>query len=262
MVEYLLLPAIGLLLLGCLSVQFLVQGVVYGPRSRRVISLLGIPAVVVGGVVDALTHVRPLWGRVALGGMAALACYVGLASAAVFRWRRLKLAALAGDLSALRQRLETRRREVEALFWEMAAHPERPSATPAEVESAVRVPDGAALLRAWQSADPAEEASRAALIHQWRVEFARCSRAELLRRARVLEAVSRDVPEDQSDTLGARLAALWSAVTALPEQRSVGVESPRARWDDARQDVARLQAEMAEMMRQHGVLRRRRLPLD
>jgi len=262
-VEYLLLPAAGLVLLGVLAVQFLVHGVTYGPRARRAMLLLGVPVAAAGFLVGVLSHLRPLWGRVAVGGVVAVVCYLGLATGAVLRWRLRKLAALGGDVTALRQRLAARRREVEALFWEMAAHPERPSVAAMPAESAVQVPDGTAVLHAWRSADPAKMSVRAVLMDRWRAEFARCSRAELLRRARVLEAASGDVPEDERDALEARLATLWLVYAALPEAPAAEpAPSPRSRWDDARRDVARLQAEMADVLRQHGILRRRRLPLD
>lgn len=260
MVEYLLIPAAGLLLAAGYAVQFLLHGVSYGPRTRRALLLLGVPIAAAGVLVGALSGLRPLWGRTALGAAVAVLGYIAAATGVVVRWRLRKLAALAGDLRAVRQRLEARRREVEALFWEMAARPERP-AIPPEVEAGPP-PEGAAAVEAWRVADPGAISERSALIERWRVEFSRASRAELLARARVLEAASADVPEGEREALEARLQTLWLVCATLPETPAPGGATPRSRWDDARREVARLQAEMADVLRQQGVLRRQRLPLD
>jgi len=265
--EYLLIPAAGVALVGLLAAQFLLQGVAYGPRARRVVLLLGLPAATVGVLVGAATPVRPAWLRVALGVLAALACYLAVATAVVWRWRNRKLAALVGDVAGLRLRLAQRRRDVDRLFWEMSAATDRRPPPPGRAEPVSMGEDGAVVLHAWQSAEPAKVAARAALIAQWHGEFARCGRGELLGRARVLEAASRDVPEDQRDALEARLATLWLVYRDLPEEvkrapTDLEGPSPRARWDAAREELVRLQADLARILSQRSVLLQRRLPLD
>lgn len=267
MIEYLVIPAAGVVLLGLLAAQFLLHGVSYGPRTQRAMLLLGVPAALLGVLVGAAAHVRPTWLRVVIGLVASIPFYLVVATVAVLRWRNRKLAALVGDVSTLRLRLAQRRRDVDRLFWEMSAETDRRTKPVVQPEVVAPVDDGATVVHAWKSAEPAKVAARTALIAQWHGEFTRCTRSELLGRARVLEAASGDVPEDQRDALEARLATLWMVYRDLPQEPVVPPDdldapSPRARWDAAREELARLQADLTRLMRQRSALLQRRLPLD
>ncbi len=269
MVEYLLIPAAAAAFAGVLAVQFLVEGASYGPRARRVLCWLGVPAAMAGLTAGAVADLRPTWLRVGVGLVVSVASYLALATACVRGWRERKVSLLVGDPAGLRRRLQERRREVERLFWQLSAERvRRPALRPPEAPAlAVRVPEGEAVLRSWQAAEPSQAEGRAALIRQWRGEFARCGPTELLGRARVLEAAARDVPEDQRDALEARLAALWLAYAQTPgvaqaEGPTAADASPHARWEAARAELERLEQELAELLAQRGALLRRRLPLD
>lgn len=261
MVEYLLLPAVGVLLLVGRAVRFLLQGVTYGPRARRAMLLLALPALAAGAALACLSHLHALWGRLVLGGVVACGVYIGVATLVVWRWRGRKVAALAGDVVRMRQVLAQRYREVETLFWEMASHPER-AAAPRGARHRPGPPDRFRPAAAWVEAEPAAAAARRDLAERWRGEFERCDREELALRARVLEAATQDAPPEERPSLEARLAVLWSVYGDLPATPLDPGETPRQRWDRARQEIARLQEEIAQTVQQRAALRRRRLPLD
>ncbi len=261
MVEYLLLPAVGLVLLVGWAVRFLLQGVTYGPRARRAMLLLALPALAAGAALAGLSQLHALWGRLVLGGVVAGGVYVGVATLVVWRWRCRKVAALAGDVVRLRQVLAERYREIETIFWEMAAHPERAAARRG-TRRRPRPPDRFRPAAAWVEAQPAEAAARRELADRWRGEFERSDREELALRARVLEAATQDAPAEERPALEARLAVLWSVYGDLPATPLEAGDTPRQRWDRARQEITRLQQEIAQTLQQRAALRQRRLPLD
>jgi hypothetical protein len=265
MVEYLLVPAAALALLALLGIQFLLQGVSYGPRSRRALALLTLPAAVAGAGAAAEAGGRP-WVRVLVGLPVGGLTYLALACTAVLHWRARKVAALVGDVRALRRRLAERRREVDRLLWQTGG----PAAVrvPAPVGGGPPPADpavwGAAVDR-WVQARPDQAAARRAQIDAWQAELRRCSRAELAARARVLEAAWRDAPgEEEALALRARLGALWLVYGELPSEAVEAGQGAGAagRLAVARQELARLQEELTRLLRQRAELLRRRLPLD
>ena len=258
MVEYLLVPAALLLIAMVAATQFLLQGVRYGPRSRRTLRWLVVPALLSG--VGAAQPVSVAWwlrALVAIG--TAAATYLALAGALVLRWRNRKLVALVGDVPALRQRVATRRRELQRLFWLMAAGPVLP-ADRAAPDSPV---DWKGVVDRWCAVVPA----RAAQVRQWRAEFRRVPRAELAGRARVLEAAVRDAPAGEGEALRARLGVLWLAHAQAETPGDGAAHVPdagtaRLHWERTRHELAHLQEELAHLLHQRSTLLRQRLPLD
>ncbi len=256
MVEYLLVPAVVLLVAMVAAVQFLLQGVRYGPRSRRALRWLALPALLAGGAVAGVLP-EAWWGRILLGAVTTLAAYLCFASALVLRWRNRKLTALVGDVPALRQRVATRQRELQRLFWLMAAAP----AGAGDRRDLGPRADWKEVVESWCAVVPA----RAAQVRQWRAEFRRVPRAELAGRARVLEAAVRDAPAGEGEALRARLGVLWlthaqSSSDDVPHAPDAG--TARLHWERTRHELAHLQEELAHLLQQRSTLMRQRLPLD
>lgn len=258
MVEYLVVPAAVLLIAMVAAAQFLLQGVRYGPRSRRTLRWLVVPALLSG--VGAAEPVSAAWWlRVLLGLGTAVAAYLCSAGALVLHWRNRKLAALVGDVPALRQRVATRRRELQRLFWLMAAGAVQPG-DGREVEPRADWKD---VVDRWCAVVPA----RAAQVRQWRAEFRRVPRAELAGRARVLEAAVRDAPGGEGEALRARLGVLWLTHAQGEASRDGGPPTPdagtaRRHWERTRHELAHLQEELAHLLQQRSTLVRQRLLLD
>ncbi len=259
LVEYLLVPAAGAVLVGLLAVQFLLVGVSYGPRARRLLLLLAMPAAVAGAAVGVVLPLRALALRMAAGLITALVAYLALAASAILAWRERRIRALVGDVGAIRRRLATRQREMERLLW-AAAPPAEP-----EPASELRGEDWAAQLQEWLASEPADTARRRAQAAEWQAEFRRAGRAALAARAKVLEAAWREAPEGPDRLArGARLAALWLAFSSLTQPR-VEAAAPSAGvagLAELRADVAHLQEELAHMLELRQTLLRRRLPLE
>ena len=258
MVEYLLAAAAGLVLVGILAVQFLVQSVSYGPRTRRAMLLLLVPAGLVAAA--AALAIRPLLGRLLLGVAAGTACYLAAAAAAVFRWRQRKISGLIGDVGSLRRQVIRHQREVDRIFWQGQGD--------AQVAEPGRVPlrdDGedGTLERFVREGSGAR--ARLAQLAAWRSEFGRLGRSELRARARVLEAVAVDAPDaEQALALRAKLATLALVYRDRPEEPAArpGDAGHAPRLEEARRELARLQAQLGAVLQQRSTMRQRRLPLD
>ncbi len=261
MVEFLLVPAAGLVLAALLAVQFLAGGVTYGPRARRILALLTGPAAALGAIGALTVSSRALWLRTTIGSVAGLSGYLLMATVAVYRLRDRKVAALIGDLRAVRRRLADRQREVERLLWSA-----RSAMPPSEPLPAAGAEDWGSLLQQWLGAEPAQVERRRSQLAGWEAEFRRDGHAALAARSRVLEAGWREAPEGPERLArGARLAALWLVLRSMgpPESDPIaGASMSRNRLAVARQELARLQEELDHLLQQRGALLRRRLPLD
>jgi hypothetical protein len=257
MVEFLLFPAAALLLLALLAVQFLLVGFAYGPRTRRLLALLGVPAAAACAVLVVVLPSRPVArgvAGVATGGF----LYLALAVAVVLRRRERKLAELVGDVRALRRQLAERQHQADKLFWQLqgegrprAARP-RAAAGPARGRTP-RGRRGAEIQRIQQT--------QASQLRAWREELGSWEPKDLAARARVLEAARLDVPEAQRQWLDARLAVLWTVYRERSDSQREAADV-RRRWEDARRDVAQLRERLVELQRQRALLRGRRLSLD
>lgn len=264
MIEYLLFPAAFLVLLGLLGVHFLLTGFSYGPHARRGMWWLALPAAAGCAAVSLMLPVRAHAVRLLLGLFTGSAVYVGAAILLVVRYRERKLAALVGDVGALRRRIHEGQREVDRLFWQLSAAARPRAWTPATRTSQVGDARGELVvsLRSWQQAGgPREASSRAAHLAEWRNEFRRCAPEDLAARARVLEAAREDAPEEQRGWLDARLALLWSVYGEHNAERR-DATALRERWDAARREVTRLRQELGATIQQRAGLLQRRLPLD
>lgn len=261
MVEYLVAVVAAVVLAALLAGQFLFQGVAYGPRSRRALTLLALPAAAVSVGVAALPS-PAAWVRGALGLAVGAFVYLGSATAAVFRWRNRKIAGLIGDAATLRHRIAERQREVDRIYWQggraapairqMVVHSEPPLLTRGECASAIQ--------RYLEQAGGEARALRAQLA-AWQAEFGRCETLELRGRARILEAVALDAPDAAARlALHAKLAALTLIYRDRPAPDPAPLGPPGLQ--DARQELVRLQEELSRLLQQRGALLQRRLPLD
>lgn len=261
MVEFLLVPAAALVLAGLLALQFLTNGATYGPRARRVLGLLLVPAAAVGAGCALAVSSGSAWLRAGVG-LAAVACgYVALATITVYRWRDAKVAVLIGDARAVRGRLSERQREVERLLWAGAVPQPAPGPLPNGAGQ-----DWEAVLAEWLRAEPAQTERRRHQAGTWEAEFRRAGATALAARSRVLEASWREAPEGPERLARrARLAALWLVLQSLGEPAVDASEPPTAsatRLAVARQEVARLQEELDHLLQQRSALLRQRLPLE
>ena len=256
MVEYLLFPAAFVLLLALLAAQFLIGGFTYGPRTRHTLWLLTAPAATGYAALALALPWRPL-PRLVVGLVAGAILYLAMALVAVLHSRERKLAAVVGDVAALRRKVVECQRESDRLFWQWQGGGRVVAFRPA----ARRTADVPAL-RDWQRAGgPREERLRATRLSEWREEFRHSAPEDLAARARVLEAARLDVPEGERAWLDARLAVLWTVYrecsTGQREEADV-----RHQWEGVRRETARLQEQLAELQRQRATLRRQRLSLD
>ncbi len=264
MVEYLMIPTAALILLALLAVQFLAHDVRYGPRTRRALALLAVPAAAVAVLLAGAWQDRPWWSRLLLGALVGGLVYLGAATLLVLHWRSRKADQLVGDVRALRRRVAEQQRELDRLFWEAAGAP--PTAGVDDPQDRPSRHEWLAVLRQWQRAVPTEVARRAAQLSEWRAEFARSGTAELRARARVLEAAWRDIPdEEQRQAVRARTAVLWLVHDELegtdrgPRRSSAEV---REQWDRAQQTLTELRGQLASLRQQRTELLQHRLPLD
>ena len=282
MVEYLVGAAAAIVLAGLLAAQFLLQAVSYGPRSRRLLLLLGLPAAAAAGAVGAGADLRPVWGRAAVAAATGVGVYLAVAAGAVARWRNRKIAALVGDAAALRRQIAHRQRVLDELYWQVGAAPAPPPPAAALPEvPALSEGECREAIAAYVAVDGPASPGRAAEVAGWRREFLAVAAADLRARARLLEAVAADAPEESSRlALRAKLAALVlayrSKVRAGGAGRAASARSGRPGpepWaahgggdgdgeQEARRDLSRLQAELASVLKQRAALRGRRLPLD
>jgi hypothetical protein len=257
-------------------VQFLLQGVTYGPRTRRLLALFAVPAAVAAAAVAAVTHGRTAWLRALLSAGAGLGVYLSVATSAVLQWRNRKIVALVGDVGLLRQRVAQRRRDVDRLFWQEAdaPGPGEPDPDPGADQdlSAMSDAECVAVMRRWVEQEPRQARARAAQLDEWRADLRRCGRMDLLARARLLQAAAADAPDASARlALEAKLAALAAVYrerrTAEPARSpsptpGTRVRDVRIELARAQADLAHLQNELARMVQQRATLLRRRLPLD
>lgn len=260
-----MLPGLALVLAGAVSVQFLLHAVRYGPKSRRALALLALPAALATAMLVLFAPFRHWPARLATALPTGGVLYLAAAVTVVLRWRNRQLTRLAGDVAPLRRRLAERRHELDRLFWMSADGVAEPGE---ELAGADRPSphEWAAVVRQWQRAVPAEVARRGAQLAEWRAEFARSGLAELRARARVLDAAWRDIPDgEQRQAVRARTAMLWlvhdeleGAQRALP----LGASAARARWEQLRAEARDLEEELEHRLHERAILARRQLPLE
>lgn len=275
LVEYLVAVASAVVLAGLLAGQFLLQAVSYGPRSRRAMMLFALPAAAGGLAVAGVVAMRPAALRAVLGITVGLSVYLTVATSAVARWRNRKVAALVGDVAALRRAIAARQRAVDELLWRPEPEGQAAPVPPPGLADAAwpSEPECAEAIDRYVGAPGSAGRARAAQVAAWRREFGPLSPRDLQARARVLEAVAADVPEEADRmALRAKLAALALAYRGrlqgrgAPEPRADAVPAPSGSWpaapNQARKELTRLQAELAAVLRQRTALLARRLPLD
>ena len=265
MVEYLMLPGLALVLAGAVAVQFLMHAVRYGPRSRRRLAWLAVPAAIATVALAVFSPVRYWPSRLAIALPVGALLYLTAAVACVLRWRTRQVTRLVGDVAALRHRLMERRKELDRLFW-MSANDAPDGGGAAPVVDRPSRHEWAAVVRQWQRAVPAEVTRRGAQLAEWRAEFARTGLQELRARARVLDAAWRDIPEgEQRQAVRARTAMLWLVHDELEDaQRKVplAASAARERWEQVREETRRLEEELDQRLRERADLVRHQLPLE
>lgn len=260
-----MLPGLALVLAGAVSVQFLIHGVRYGPRSRRTLALLALPATLITAALVAFSPLRPWSTRLATALPTGALLYLVAAVTLVLRWRSRQLTRLVGDVADMRRQLAARHKELDRLFWMSAAGAPASAASPAAGDRPSRH-EWAAVVRQWQRAVPAEVARRGAQLAEWRSEFARSGLAELRARARVLDAAWRDIPEgEQRQAVRARTAMLWLVHDELEDaQRKAPLAASAAReqWEQVREESRLLEEELTQRLRERADLARHQLPLE